>query len=169
MYSNLCLNSREKVPLITRTFLKPPFYKSMLVIFTIYSASGLWFEHEKLWKYNQRGLSSQVLTCNLRGRQSQMNELYLDEPANWKPRILRQIHTADPDGMRQKVAPVHNIPAQNPEISCVYLAQYPRLPLSVLIFIPITYLSMYRQMNSFIKRKNSSYLSPIWTTFLSVA
>ena len=28
-----------------------------------------------------------------------MNELYIEEPAKWKKRILRQIHTAVPVGM----------------------------------------------------------------------
>ena len=31
-----------------------------------------------------------------------MNELYLDEPAKWKTRILHQIHAADPVDMDRK-------------------------------------------------------------------
>ena len=33
--------------------------------------------------------------------------VYIDEPAKWKSRILRQIHTADLVGIGQKVLPVH--------------------------------------------------------------
>ena len=65
--------------------------------------------------------------------------------AKWKTRILRQIHTADPVGMgsksRQYTMFQYSVQAGlsvfTDGISCMYLAQYPRLPFCGLIYIQL--------------------------------
>ena len=71
-----------------------------------------------------------------------MNEFFIDEPAKWKTRKLRQIHTADPVGMGRKSRQYnifHYIVQARPSvhtdwIRCVYLAPFPLLPFCGLIY-----------------------------------
>ena len=77
-----------------------------------------------------------------------MKELYIDEPANWKTRILRQIRTADPVGMGRKssrytileYSVLARLYAHSDWINCMYLAQYPRLPFCGLLYIQLLHL-----------------------------
>ena len=80
-----------------------------------------------------------------------MKELYMDEPAKSKTRILRQIHTADPVAMDRKsclytileYTELARLSAHIDWISCMYvpyMAQFPRLPFCWLIYIQLLHL-----------------------------
>jgi len=107
-----------------------------------------------------------------------INELYRDEPAKWKTRELRQIHTvytAEPVGMGRKSrqytilqnsVQAHDfLPNKNWISSCMHLPQYPRLPFFRLTYIqlinlcrssPIVwekrYVISFHEMTKYVKR-----------------
>ena len=72
---------------------------------------------------------------------------YIDETAKWKTRELRQINTSDQVGMgrksRQCTTYIYSsiqLSVHTDWISCIYLAQFPRLPFCGLIYIELLHL-----------------------------
>ena len=93
-----------------------------------------------------------------------MKKLYIDEPAEWMTRELRQIHTADPVSIGAESPFTQHIFQYSVQAhlsvnwtSCVYLAPFPCRPFGVLIIYTTASSMDLRQCQFVIHSANSSH------------